>query len=118
MLFNLQSILRHQHALLSFLYHLAQISQKSARDEVPSWNVASKEFSKFRSIPKSFITSSSNSQDSVKQLYDREKKKLNTHCHSLATRVQSQSTTISSVTWSRNDFPTSSKLISKYKNNK
>lgn len=106
----MQSILRHRYASLSFLYHLAQTSQKSTKDEVPSWNMATKEFGKFKVFPQPCITNS-NSQDSVRHLFDsRDKKKFNPNCQSLASRVQSQSTTISSVTWSRNDIPTSSKL--------
>lgn len=61
------------------------------------------------------LIAKSNSQDSIKNLFDsRDKKKYSTNCQPLATRVHSQSTTISSVTWSRNDIPTSSKLSSRY----
>lgn len=110
----MQSILRYQYSSLSFLYYLAQSSQTSSKDEVLSWKAVSKEFGKFKTISQPLIAKS-NSQDSIKNLFDsRDKRKYSTNCQSLATRVHSQSTTISSVTWSRNDIPTSSKLSSRY----
>lgn len=111
-----QSILRYQHSSLSFLYYLALCSQKSSKDEVLSWKTVSKEFGKYKPIQQDCIPTS-NSQDSIKNLFDsrdKHKHKYSPICHSLATRVHSQSTTISSVTWSRNDIPTSSKLSSEY----
>lgn len=99
---------------MSFLYHVSISSHLSVREEVRPWNTVSKDFGKIKQFPQSCV-SNSNSQESVRNLFDsRDRKNFNTISHSLATRVNSQSTTISSVTWSKNDIPTSSKFIGMY----
>ncbi|CAH1117505.1 unnamed protein product [Phaedon cochleariae] len=105
-------LLQNRYAILQFFYHLSHDSQKQSKDELSSWDTVSKELMKLRPH---FGVSTSNSQDSVRHLFDSREKRANNNSHSTAlaaTRVQSQTTTISSITWSKNDIPTSSKLSS------
>nr|XP_023019797.1 gamma-tubulin complex component 3 homolog [Leptinotarsa decemlineata] len=105
------SNLQHRWASLSFLFHLSQDSRKKVKDEVLPFNLVSKELPRLKS---QLGIASSNSHESVRHLYDsRDKKKVNNNSHSTAlaaTRVHSQSTTVSSMCWSKNDIPTSSRL--------
>lgn len=80
--------------------------------ELDKFNTQSQIF-KNRSQLQLAMTSSS-SQESVRHIFDiREKKKYSNNSQSNLTRAQSQTTTLSSVTWSKSDIPASSKLSSK-----
>ncbi|XP_072391164.1 gamma-tubulin complex component 3 homolog [Diabrotica undecimpunctata] len=107
------TILNNRYAYLSFLYNISDDGLRPS--EVASWSSISKDLERIKSH---ISLTPSNSQESAKHFSDiQDRKKYSNGSHSdhfsslAITRAHSQTTTISSH-WSKNDIPSSSKVIS------